>query len=253
MSDLRRVSALCACGIGLLFARSTLADAVDLTVVDATDATAQALGLSVCTVYVEFSHLDDILLGVGFSDIITNDPAGFFQHQSGSDTAPSQGLVDLFPDLAYDSFVTMGLLVVPIGQSDGTRVTPDWDSVEFNTNGHVLGDWYNIDPFNGQAEPDANSQVVIGQFTVDEGFFVYGGLTAYFDDGWVWLTDCFTCYFCDTCQSDLNCDGQVGVSDAIVMLGAWGPNSCHPADLDGDGAVGVSDLVTLLSAWGPCP
>ena len=253
MFALKRVSILCACGIGLLFARSALADAVDLLAVDATDATAQSLGLSVCTVYVQFSQLDERLLGVGFSDIITNDPAGFFQHQSGGDKAPPQWLVDLSPDLAYDSFVTMGLLVVPIGQSDGTTTSPDWNSLEFNTNGHAIGDWFNIDPFSGQAEADANMQVVVGQFTVDEGSFVYGDLTAFYDDGWVWLTDCFTCYFCDTCQADLDCDDQVRVSDMDILLAAWGPNPCHPADLDGNGEVRVPDLIILNSNWGPCP
>ncbi|MEE8153764.1 MAG: hypothetical protein V3T53_02260 [Phycisphaerales bacterium] len=55
------------------------------------------------------------------------------------------------------------------------------------------------------------------------------------------------------CPPDLDGDGNVGASDLITLLAAWGPNPGHPADLDGDGSVGSSDLLTLLAAWGPCP
>ncbi len=56
-----------------------------------------------------------------------------------------------------------------------------------------------------------------------------------------------------TCAEDLDCDGIVGSSDLVTLLGAWGPNPGHPADLDGDGVVGSPDLLMLLGAWGPCP
>ena len=58
------------------------------------------------------------------------------------------------------------------------------------------------------------------------------------------------------CPWDLDGDGNVGVSDFLALLGAWGtcpdpPVEC-PADFDGDGSVGVSDLLALLANWGPC-
>jgi len=53
----------------------------------------------------------------------------------------------------------------------------------------------------------------------------------------------------------LDHDGVVGVTDFLLLLGAWGPcldcGDC-PADLDGDCAVGVTDLLVLLANWGPC-
>jgi agmatine/peptidylarginine deiminase len=55
------------------------------------------------------------------------------------------------------------------------------------------------------------------------------------------------------CPGDLDGDGTVGVTDFLVMLGAWGPNPGHPADLDGDDTVGVNDFLLLLGSWGPCP
>ncbi len=51
---------------------------------------------------------------------------------------------------------------------------------------------------------------------------------------------------------DLDGDGQVGVPDLIILLGAWGPNPGHPADLDSNGEVRVPDLILLLAAWGTC-
>jgi hypothetical protein len=52
---------------------------------------------------------------------------------------------------------------------------------------------------------------------------------------------------------DVDGDFEIGVTDFLTLLSAWGPNSGHPADLDGDGTVGVADFLELLSMWGPCP
>lgn len=52
---------------------------------------------------------------------------------------------------------------------------------------------------------------------------------------------------------DLDGDGQVGVSDLLILLASWGTcEDCSdcPADLDGDCSVGTSDLLILLSNWG---
>jgi len=54
--------------------------------------------------------------------------------------------------------------------------------------------------------------------------------------------------------ADFNCDGEVNVTDLLMLLSNWGPcipkeGSCQ-ADLNGDGEVNVSDLLILLSQWG---
>jgi hypothetical protein len=55
------------------------------------------------------------------------------------------------------------------------------------------------------------------------------------------------------CPADLDDDGQIGITDFLALLSAWGPNLGHPADLDGDGDVGITDFLLLLANWGPCP
>jgi hypothetical protein len=59
------------------------------------------------------------------------------------------------------------------------------------------------------------------------------------------------------CPADIDGDGDVGVTDFLVLLAEWGPCPDPPApcpsDLDGDGEVGVTDFLVLLAEWGPCP
>lgn len=54
---------------------------------------------------------------------------------------------------------------------------------------------------------------------------------------------------------DLDGNRNVGFSDLVILLNAWGP--CAPAascvaDLNFSGSIGFEDLVELLTAWGPC-
>ncbi|MEE9129090.1 MAG: FG-GAP repeat protein [Phycisphaerales bacterium] len=56
-----------------------------------------------------------------------------------------------------------------------------------------------------------------------------------------------------SCIWDLDDSGDVGASDLLALLAAWGPCKGCPADFDGNGTVGASDLLALLVNWGPCP
>ncbi|MHC4216842.1 MAG: hypothetical protein ACYSU7_00140 [Planctomycetota bacterium] len=60
----------------------------------------------------------------------------------------------------------------------------------------------------------------------------------------------------DRCPLDLDDSGDVGVTDFLALLAAWGTcgdcASC-PADFDGDCEVGITDFLQLLAHWGPCP
>ena len=55
------------------------------------------------------------------------------------------------------------------------------------------------------------------------------------------------------CPWDLDGDGNVFVTDLLLLLMDFGSCEGSPADFDGDGCVTVLDLLTLLGNWGPCP
>jgi hypothetical protein len=55
------------------------------------------------------------------------------------------------------------------------------------------------------------------------------------------------------CLGDVDESGDVGVTDLLGVLVAWGPCEACPQDVDADGFVGVSDLLIVLLTWGPCP
>jgi hypothetical protein len=50
---------------------------------------------------------------------------------------------------------------------------------------------------------------------------------------------------------DINGDGNVDVSDLLIVIAYWG-SSDSPADLNEDGIVDVSDLLIVIGSWGPC-
>ena len=56
----------------------------------------------------------------------------------------------------------------------------------------------------------------------------------------------------DACPGDIDGNLEVGFSDLILLLNAWGPCSGCPEDLDADDNVGFADLSLLLAAWGRC-
>ena len=54
------------------------------------------------------------------------------------------------------------------------------------------------------------------------------------------------------CPHDLDGTGDVGVTDLLALLAAWGTDPGGPPDFDEDGDVGVADLLALLGRWGLC-
>ncbi len=58
---------------------------------------------------------------------------------------------------------------------------------------------------------------------------------------------------CGPCPWDTDASGDVGITDFLSLLGAWGVNPGHPSDFNGDGTVDIMDFMDVLSHWGPCP
>ncbi len=208
-----------------------------------------------CNVYIQLGDPADRLLSIGFVAIATDDPDGFFQFPAamgGSDTAPQEILIGLFPDLVCDSFVTIGLKSVAIGATDCTTLDPDFDTNGFNTGGAMAGGWFCNNPSGGQGDGSAypDNRVLVAQLSVGSGFNASGDVTIFINDGMVEIPGSFVCF--STCPPDLNGDGLVNAADLALLLGAWGPNPGHPADFNSDGSVNAADLALLLGAWGPC-
>jgi len=100
----------------------------------------------------------------------------FFQHPFGDNAgrAPSANLIAVFPSLAYDSFVTIGVKAVgppPIGQQpDALVLTPGWPGFGPSSLGGTNLGWA-VTPNDLQSDPfnpnyiSGNGQVLIGQFT----------------------------------------------------------------------------------------
>jgi hypothetical protein len=55
------------------------------------------------------------------------------------------------------------------------------------------------------------------------------------------------------CPWDLNGDGNVFVTDLLLLLTSFGPCAGCPADFNDDGFVNVADLLILIANFGPCP
>ncbi|MCZ6653352.1 MAG: hypothetical protein O7D91_10045 [Planctomycetota bacterium] len=236
------------------------------------DCTAE-LGLDICRLYADFDAQYPVhLFSVGFADITTTDPDGFYQNPFGfGDTAPLCFFYSFFPDLQCDSFVTIGYACGPSPDgTDATWVDNRWDSCAFNCNtggsgcednvlcGQALGGWFNASPPNGQGNPMPGPdpdifRVLIAQFAMSAGENVSGSVEVFWHehpgDTQATMAD-FSCF--SPCPADFDGSGGVGAFDLAQLLGSWGPCFGCPADLDGDDAVGAFDLALLLGSWGPC-
>ncbi len=124
--------------------------------------------LFVTNVFVRFSEMDDRLLNIGFANINVKKPgAEFFQHPAGGNTAPTNFLIGIFPSLAFDTFVTIGLK-----SHDGEDTTSG--DPDFNMGlDRITGGWFHaVDAGQGDASsypqnPDGNFWILIAQLTVD--------------------------------------------------------------------------------------
>ncbi|MCZ6850011.1 MAG: hypothetical protein O7F17_00045, partial [Planctomycetota bacterium] len=101
--------------------------------------------LFVTNVYVRFREIDDRLLSIGFSNMFTKNGSNFFQHAFGGNTAPSKALIAVFPSLAFDTFVTIG-----VKSNDGSDTTVT-DPVFADLGNKIVGGWF-ADPDSGQGD-----------------------------------------------------------------------------------------------------
>jgi len=118
--------------------------------------------------YAEFTSSTDQLnavYGDSQNDLYIRSENGFYQHQFGGPTSMSINpvLIDLFPSLAYDSWVTIG----SENQIDNAMIDIGIDWTEFENGGNIETDngiWFSI-PNDMQGFAGDDLRVLIGQFT----------------------------------------------------------------------------------------
>lgn len=246
-------------------------------------------GMSTYRLYLEMENDGDIPLiffGKDEYPLTINTSTTFFQSVVGSTipTAINPGLYALFPSVAYDSWVTIGLESqldqgVVYTLSNGTVF---WESdFEGGQNilidGSVGGGWF-ADVQYWQGLPWEDGKVLFAQITTDgniwgelnldfipEGAYqvseaVYGLTFGSPDANIIGCTDenatnydpeATLNFGCEYPEGDLNSDGVVNINDILDFLNELGCTvDCGDADLNGDGVVDIWDLLMLLGFFG---
>ena len=93
----------------------------------------------------------------------------------------------------------------------------------------------------GDVNGDGLTDLIVGAYGADPG-----GNTAAGESYMVFSP------FGPPCPWDLDGDGNVFITDLLLLLMDFGSCDGSPADFDGDGCVTVLDLLTLLLNFGPC-
>lgn len=246
------------------------AAAADFQGITREDKDASPFDLAVNNVSARFDDPSDRLIGVEYARIrlfcLPGDECkSLFQHEFGGDTAPPGFMTVIFPDLEYDTFVTIGVKTTDEAPNevDGTQLGADFIMSEEE----VSGSWYNGDPDSGQGDAGnyKSGYVLLGQFAREGTQFGTIGecilkvLWQGPSTGGAVVAERRRFYLfvlspSDWFPADLNHDWCVNAADLAILLGAWGPcpETCWE-DMNLDGAVDAADLAFLLGWWGqPC-
>jgi len=257
MNCMKKLILASSCCLCMAVAQFAQADPVGTKAVDKTAPVALAAGLQTCNVYVQFDNPADVLLSVGFANLVvagsvpnaTNTDGGLYQDLAfGGDLPPNNAFCAVFPLLCSDSFVTIGTK----NASTALSTDPDWNGPLFNTIGGgsgVAGGWFAVPQVPPLGTPDANLQVLIAQFTVTQGGSVTGTLTAFYGVGTAFPT-VVSCFGVGPCVGEGDCDPC-----ETCVAGACVPNPGEACDdglfCNGADSCGV-DLTCSVHAGDPC-
>ncbi|MGC6532719.1 MAG: hypothetical protein ACON34_06915 [Flavobacteriales bacterium] len=215
-----------------------------------------------------------IVFGDQTGDLAINSTGGFYQALLGGPTAefidPDQ--VALFPELGYDSWLTIG-----DDDADGNMsvlypfeaVFTGWELGGDLLINDLVGGGVFISTFgmNPQSTGDVDGKVLIGQFTVAGDVFgqvnfqirrlnpdgsIYDPPGDELSETEIYLDMAFTSIPTPAgCVTDLNGDDKTDTSDLLTVVGDFG---CVTLDCDGDlntsGSVDTEDVLILLGAFG---
>ncbi|MGB0137393.1 MAG: hypothetical protein ACPF83_09170 [Flavobacteriales bacterium] len=216
-----------------------------------------------------------IVFGDQTDDLAINSTGGFYQALLGGPTAefidPDQ--VALFPELGYDSWLTIG-----DDDADGNMsvlypfeaVFAGWELGGDLLINDMFGGGVLISTFgmNSQSTGDADGKVLIGQFTVAGDVFgqvnfqirrlnpdgsIYDPPGDDVSETEVFVDMDFSSIIPDTslCETDLNGDNKTDTDDLLIVIGDFGcaTLTCI-GDLNASDSVDAADVLFLLSAFG---
>ncbi len=145
-------------------------------------------GILVCNVYAIFDRPGEdrmeSISGSAANPVFIEVHNGTFYNTPnvGTDQAPTTFLIGLFPSLAFDTFVTIGVKAVGVnGQpKDNLTITPGFPGFTgsvLNTN----ASGYGVTPLEAQGDPfdpvhsfPGNGQILIGQYSTSNGTAISG-------------------------------------------------------------------------------
>ena len=135
-------------------------------------------GMRTYRVYLDVAHSDDQVTSFTGNDefaLALNTTTSFYQNAFGGATSNdiTSGAVALVPELAYDSYVTIGLTGQPEGQQGSVELIPGtWmDAFEagdsFTVNDGIGSGWYIIPPVAVNGLGGDDQRVLVAQLTTD--------------------------------------------------------------------------------------
>ena len=164
-----------------------------------TESRPNAFGIVVVSVYANFDQFGDQLTAIAatpFSPLNLSVLGGtFYQHALGTDRAPLDTVVSIFPSLAFDTFVTIGVEVFDIGGDGGgqpqdlTFMTPGWPGFGSSSLSSISEGWL-VPPFSAQSNPfnpafrAGDGRTLIAQLATTDGYGFEGTmLVSYLSGG----------------------------------------------------------------------
>jgi hypothetical protein len=230
------------------------------------DVTIDGESMYVMQLSAKFSNPGDRVIGVSASEFVSNKP--FYQHIFGEATEPKGWTIPFTPELAYDTFVTVGLTSYLRPFSTPTALAP---GAAFQADSFTGGWSATSDADYTMAGPDG--KVLLGQFTLPiqgptpkvSAAFIMEWVPAGGQAESIYVEySCMgplTPIFCPTLTTeiDVNDDCIVNGLDLADFLAHWGLPCPNPfdgqciGDFNNDNFVNGLDLPILLSAWGAIP
>ena len=163
-----------------------------------TESRVNPFGIDVISVYANFDQPGDLLTAIAGTPSsplnLSVIDGTFFQHAMGSDRAPLETVVEIFPSLAFDTFVTIGVNLLDVsgtgtGQpQDLTFMTPFWPSFGPSSLTTMSEGWF-VPPFSPQADPfnpafvAGDGRTLIAQLATTDGIGFEGTVLVNFMSG----------------------------------------------------------------------